>query len=134
MKTKTIIRMLSVFFALTLFFTSCTTEEIAVKETESNTVINTDENLYSRGAPSVMEVYVEYYAYITQSQKDYLRNYYAVAAGLITYDVYNGKEIWTVNEGVWNAYDGSCQTCSGPLGDVILEEEEVKEITLVTFP
>lgn len=46
MKTKTIIRVLSVFFTLTLFFTSCTTEEVAVDEIENTN----DANLLNKGS------------------------------------------------------------------------------------
>lgn len=130
MKTKTILRLLSVFFTLTLFFTSCTTEEVTIDETESN-IVNTDENSYSRGAPSVLEVHIGFYPETTQQQMDAIRANYSVVAGLILFDVIGKTEIWVVNEEVWDSFVNSCPTCEDPLDVIILEEDDVDKVEVI---
>jgi hypothetical protein len=75
-----------------------------------------------------MEVWVTYENWVTPSQKEVIRNNYAVVAGLITYDTIGGKEIWTVNEAIWNSYTSSDPTGGDDLGDDLEDLPEIKEV------
>ncbi len=132
MKTKTIIKIFSVFFIFTLFFTSCSTDEIISQEQiEIIDLSNVDDSNNTSRVPRIMEVKVTYEDWVDKDQMDIIRAYYATTAGLLTYE-FNGddEEIWTVNENIFRSYSGSCATCSDPLDVVIESEEEVKGVDI----
>lgn len=131
MKTKTMIKFLSVFFTLSLFLTSCSSDEVLTNEEVENIISNesTSNNSSSQRmtqTPVMVNLEIVYHDGVTEEQKAAIREQYLNAIGFIIFIIVDETtEIWHLDINAWNNY----QTANGTnFDDDVEAEEEVKEV------